>query len=202
MKQMFECSGTIRRLILSCPRVRSPALGLLIHRDERSTPPSSSPTRSPQRTGKTSYLYGQNLPQPPRIHILMILLTVAWMCGSHQRQQLEDIAGAETITLSSSRNNRSRPILSRERGFMVLTMQAKQNTYNGESHISLPNFGKASEENRDQQQGPRTSVRKSNLKVPHCAAHCPCLTQFSSQVPSGGVRLVGLSHTARNNAMV
>ena len=105
-------------------------------------------------------------PQPPRIHILMILLTVAWMCGSHQRQQLEDTAGAATITLSSSRNNRSRPILSRERGFMVLTMQAKQNTYNGESHISLPNFGKASEENRDQQQGPRTSVRKSNLKVP------------------------------------
>merc|ERR1719323_2725918 len=61
--------------------------------------------------------------------------------------------------------------------------QAKQNTYNGESHISLPNFGKPSEDGG--QQGPRTSVRKSNLKV-----------------PSGGVRLVGLSHTARNNAMV
>ena len=42
-------------------------------------------------------------------------------------------------------------------------LQAKQNTYNGESHISLPNFGKPSEDGG--QQGPRTSVRKSNLKV-------------------------------------
>ena len=67
MKQMFECSGTIRRLILSCPRVRSPALGLLIHRDERSTPPSSSPTRSPQRTGKTS-LWSTSPPTSPDPH--------------------------------------------------------------------------------------------------------------------------------------
>ena len=86
--------------------------------------------------------------------------------------------------------------------------QQKQNTYHGvshpislspfqcpsypincdiqEPHISLPNFSKPQEEGaRDGREGPRTSVRKSNLKV-----------------PSGGVRLVGLSHTARNNAMV
>ena len=81
----------------------------------------------------------------------------------------------------------------------MVGLQAKQNTYNGESHISLPNFGKPSEDGG--QQGPRTSVRKSNLKV--------LLSQISSgssvfgfQVPSGGVRQVGLSHTARNNAMV
>ena len=97
---------------------------------------------------------------------------------------------------------------------ILTAMQAKQNTYNGESHISLPNFGKASEENRE---GPRTSVRKSNLKVKqpnafyqvphltckctpsHCGEYHPV---YGLQVPSGGVRLVGLSHTARNNAMV
>jgi len=62
--------------------------------------------------------------------------------------------------------------------------QQKGNTYSGDTHISLPNFGKG-EGPTEGAEAHRTSVRKSNLKA-----------------PSGGVRLVGLSHTARNNAMV
>ena len=58
--------------------------------------------------------------------------------------------------------------------------QQKQNTYHGENPHSLPVFRKEEEDGQA-----RTSVRKSNLKA-----------------PSGGVRLVGLAHTARNNAMV
>ena len=94
-----------------------------------------------------------------------------------QQLQREGTAGAATTILSLSRNSRSD--FKNWRFDDLLVMQAKQNTYNGESHISLPNFGKASEENREQQgqQGPRTSVRKSNLKVkPHCnPSISPCL---------------------------
>ena len=104
-----------------------------------------------------------------------MLVAVEWMCDWPQQRQLEGTAGVETIILSLSQNNRSDSHLESKVWFGdIENMQAKQNTYNGESHISLPNFGKPSEENREQagQQGPRTSVRKSNLKVqPHCDQH-------------------------------
>ena len=104
-----------------------------------------------------------------------MLFAVEWMCDWRQQRQLEGTAGVETIILSLSQNNRSDSHLESKVWFGdIENMQAKQNTYNGESHISLPNFGKPSEENREQagQQGPRTSVRKSNLKVqPHCDQH-------------------------------
>lgn len=64
----------------------------------------------------------------------------------------------------------------------------KQHSYqqqHGDSHISLPNIQKQGDSQDSGGPSVRTSIRKSNLKV-----------------PSGGVRLVGLSHTARNNAMV
>ena len=49
----------------------------------------------------------------------------------------------------------------------------------------MPGAQKQGENNDNMSPAVRTSIRKSNLKT-----------------PSGGVRLVGLSHTARNNAMV
>jgi len=69
-------------------------------------------------------------------------------------------------------------------------LQQKQHSYqhqqqHGDSHISLPSMQKQGDNQDNAPTTVRTSIRKSNLKT-----------------PSGGVRLVGLSHTARNNAMV
>lgn len=61
----------------------------------------------------------------------------------------------------------------------------QQQQQHGESHINLPSIQKQGENSDAMSPAVRTSIRKSNLKT-----------------PSGGVRLVGLSHTARNNAMV
>jgi len=74
-------SGTTRRLTLSCRRVLSPGQGLPTPRGELSTLLSSSQIPSHQ-------------------HI------VEWTCDWPQQRQLEGTAGAETITLSLSRNNR------------------------------------------------------------------------------------------------
>lgn len=74
-------SGTIQRPTLSCPRVPSPGPGQPTPPDEPSTPPSSSPTRSPQHTA-------------------------VWMCDLPQQLQREGTAGAATTILSLSRNSR------------------------------------------------------------------------------------------------
>lgn len=92
---------------------------------------------------------------------LTITLTAVWTCDSPRQPPRVDTAGVETITPSSSPSNRSLTLVCK--WICDGGLQAKQNTYNGESHISLPNFGKPSEDGG--QQGPRTSVRKSNLKV-------------------------------------
>ena len=145
----------------------------------------------------TAELFSNSLTPAHRYYLTQCILsstdylytTVAWTCGLPPQLQLGVTAGEETTTHSlrpSSSRNRT-PTTGLAIPYHCLPCPSSPlNSDIQEPHISLPNFSKPQEEGaRDGREGPRTSVRKSNLKV-----------------PSGGVQLVGLSHTARNNAMV